>query len=124
MRIIFFLLPVLLFSCSVKYHGRKCPEIIKGYASFYGKKFHKKKTTSGEIYSMYRYTAAHRYLPFGTVLLVKNLKNGRSVKVTVNDRGPFVRGRVLDLSYIAAKKIGMLRDGIVPIIAKVLRCGR
>ncbi len=124
MRIIFFLVPILLFSCSVKHYGKKCPDYIKGYASFYGKKFHKRKTASGETYSMYRYTAAHRYLPFGTVLLVKNLKNGRSVKVVINDRGPFVRGRVLDLSYIAAKKIGMLRQGIVPVIGKVLRCGR
>jgi len=124
MRIIFFLIPVIFFSCSVKHHGKKCPEIIKGYASYYGKKFHKRRTASGEIYSIYRYTAAHRYLPFGTVLSVKNLKNGRSVKVVVNDRGPFVRGRVLDLSYAAAKKIGMLRDGVVPVIAKIIRCGK
>ncbi len=124
MKIILFIIPLLLFSCSVKHQGKKCPDYIKGKASFYGKKFHRKKTASGEIYNMYRYTAAHRYLPFGTVLLVKNLKNGKSVKVVINDRGPFVRGRVLDLSYTAAKKIDMLREGVVPIIAKVLRCGR
>ncbi|WP_293443604.1 septal ring lytic transglycosylase RlpA family protein [Persephonella sp.] len=124
MKIILFIIPLLLFSCSVKHQGEKCPDYIKGKASFYGKKFHRRKTASGEIYNMYRYTAAHRYLPFGTVLLVKNLRNGKSVKVVINDRGPFVRGRVLDLSYIAAKKIGMLREGVVPIIAKILRCGR
>lgn len=73
---------------------------------------------------MYKYTAAHRYLPFGSILLVKNLKNGRTVKVRVNDRGPFVRGRVIDLSYAAAKKLGILRAGVVPVIVQVLRCGR
>ena len=69
------------------------------------------------------YVAAHRTLPFGTILLVKNLKNGRTVKVKVVDRGPFVRGRDLDLSYAAARKIGMISHGVVPFEAKVLRCG-
>ncbi|WP_029519824.1 septal ring lytic transglycosylase RlpA family protein [Persephonella sp. IF05-L8] len=120
------LIVVFLFSCAGKkerYYGR-CPTTIKGIASYYGKKFHGRKTASGERYNMYKYTAAHKYLPFGTILLVKNLKNGRTVKVRINDRGPFVKGRVLDLSYAAAKKLGMLRAGIVPVIAKVLRCGR
>ncbi len=114
----------LFFACSTKKISTGCPEIIRGYASYYGKKFHGRKTASGEKYSMYRYSAAHRYLPFGTVLLVKNLKNGRTVRVVVNDRGPFVKGRVLDLSYKAARKLGMLRDGVVPVKAVVLRCGR
>ncbi|WP_297456877.1 septal ring lytic transglycosylase RlpA family protein [Persephonella sp.] len=118
---------IFLFSCAEKKHYHyhsKCPSTFKGLASYYGKKFHGRRTASGEIYNMYKYTAAHRYLPFGTILLVKNLKNGRTVKVRINDRGPFVRGRVIDLSYAAAKKLRMLRAGVVPVIVRVLRCGR
>ncbi|SNZ11352.1 rare lipoprotein A [Persephonella hydrogeniphila] len=113
----------VFFSCAHKNSVKRCPEVIKGYASYYGKKYHRRKTASGEIYNMYDYTAAHRFLPFGSIIVVKNLKNGKKVKVRINDRGPFVRGRVLDLSYVAAKKLGMIRDGIVPVIATVIRCG-
>jgi len=102
---------------------RECPKSIRGYASWYGPKFHGKKTASGTRFNMHDYIAAHRTLPLGTVLLVKNLKNGKTVKVKVLDRGPYVRGRHLDLSYKAAKKLGMFEDGVIPFTAKILRCG-
>ncbi len=83
----------------------------KGIASWYGKKFHGRKTSNGEIYNMYAMTAAHKTLPLGTYVRVHNLSNGRSVDVRINDRGPFVRGRIIDLSYTAAQKMGMLGPG-------------
>ncbi len=79
----------------------------KGIASWYGKKFHGKKTANGEIYNMYTMTCAHKTLPFGTKLEVTNLSNGKKVIVRVNDRGPFVKNRIIDLSYLAAKKLGL-----------------
>ena len=92
----------------------------RGYASWYGPKFHGRKTASGEIFNMYSMTAAHKTLPLGTYVRVTNLKNGRSVVVKINDRGPYVRGRIIDLSYAAAKKLGMIRDGVVPVEIVVL----
>ena len=80
--------------------------------SFYANKFHGKATSSGEKYNMYAYTCAHKKLPFGTKLKVTNEDNGKSVVVRVNDRGPFVEGRDLDLSYAAAKKIGLIPYGV------------
>ncbi|NPA32211.1 MAG: septal ring lytic transglycosylase RlpA family protein [Aquificae bacterium] len=103
--------------------ARSCPRVIRGYASWYGKEFHGRKTASGIRFNAYGLYAAHRYLPFGTLLEVKNLKNGKKVVVEVVDRGPFVKGRHLDLSYGAAKKLGMIRDGVIPFEARVLRCG-
>lgn len=83
----------------------------KGRASWYGKKFHGRKTANGEIYNMYAVTAAHKTLPLGTWVRVKNLENGRHIDVRVNDRGPFVSGRIIDLSYTAAKAIDMTKHG-------------
>ncbi len=80
-----------------------------GVASWYGRRFHGRKTANGERFNMREMTAAHLTLPFGTELLVTNPENGQSVKVRINDRGPFVPGRVLDLSYAAAKELGMHR---------------
>ncbi len=82
-------------------------------ASWYGPGFDGKKTASGEVYDQNRMTAANKELPFGTKLAVKNLKNGRSCVVVINDRGPYVRGRGIDLSREAARRIGM--DGIAPV---------
>ncbi len=82
-----------------------------GLASWYGEKFHGRKTSNGEIYNMFAMTAAHKTLPLGTFVRVHNLGNGKSVDVRVNDRGPFVRGRIIDLSYTAAKKIGIVGPG-------------
>src|SRR5437762_3762354 len=83
-----------------------------GLASWYGYPHHGRRTASGEIYDMNELTAAHRTLPLGTRLLVTNLANGRSVEVRVNDRGPFVKGRILDLSYAAARTLGAEGTGV------------
>jgi len=91
-----------------------------GYASFYADKFEGRKTASGEIFDQSKLTAAHKTLPFGTVVEVVNMNNGLSVTVVINDRGPFVAGRVIDLSYAAAKRLGMLQDGVVPVKLKII----
>ena len=83
----------------------------RGIASWYGKDFHGKKTSNGEIYDMYAMTAAHKTLPLGTYVRVHNLENNRRVDVRINDRGPFVRGRIIDLSYRAANEIGIVGPG-------------
>lgn len=86
-----------------------------GLGSFYGKEFHGKKTASGEIFDMYALTAAHRTLPFGTLVRVTNLKNNKSIIVRINDRGPWIPGRIIDLSYQAAKEIDLLSVGKVKL---------
>ena len=83
----------------------------RGIASWYGKKFHGRRTSSGETYNMYAMTAAHTRLPLPTYAQVTNLKNGRQVVVRVNDRGPFHQNRVIDLSYSAAAKLGIIKEG-------------
>lgn len=83
----------------------------RGVASWYGRKFHAKRTSSGESYDMYAMSAAHRTLPLPTYVRVRNLQNGRSVVVRVNDRGPFLQNRLIDLSYSAAARLGMLGTG-------------
>ena len=93
---------------------------FSGMCSYYGKKFHGKKTASGDLFDMYAFTAAHRTLPFGTKLEVENTENNKKVIVTVNDRGPFVRERILDISYAAADALGMLKTGTAEIHARVL----
>ena len=91
-----------------------------GTASWYGKAHHGQPTASGETYDMHALTAAHRSLPLGTRVLVTNVKNDRSVEVRINDRGPFVRGRILDLSYAAAQQLGALTDGAFRVKLRVL----
>jgi len=86
-----------------------------GEASYYGREAHGKTTASGEKFNMNAYTAAHKTLPFGTKVRVTNLTNNKSVVVRINDRGPFVAGRIIDLSYAAAKKIKMLDAGITDV---------
>jgi rare lipoprotein A len=86
----------------------------KGIASWYGKKFHGRKTASGEVYNMYAMTAAHKTMPLPSYARVRNPANGREIVVRVNDRGPFVAGRIIDLSYTAALKLGALQ-GVVPV---------
>ena len=93
----------------------------EGIASWYGHPFHGRPTASGEIYSMYAMTAAHRTLPFGTRVRVHDLDNGKSVDVRINDRGPFVEGRIIDLSYSAAQAMGM--SGIAHVRLEILGYG-
>ncbi len=92
----------------------------EGYASFYGTQHHGRRTASGEVFDAGRLTAAHRTLPFGTKVRVTNLNNGRHVVVRVNDRGPFRRGRVIDVSRRAAKELGFLRAGTTRVRIEVL----
>jgi len=87
----------------------------KGTASWYGKKFHGRKTSNGETYDMYGISAAHKTLPFGTMVRVHNLRNGREMDVRINDRGPFVKGRIIDLSYGAANRLGVVGPGTAPV---------
>ena len=91
----------------------------RGIASWYGNKFHGHRTSSGETYDMYAMTAAHKTLPLPSYVRVTNLKNGRSVVVRVNDRGPFHQNRLIDLSYVAAKKLDIIRSGtgLVEVVA-------
>lgn len=86
-----------------------------GIASYYAHDFHGRTTANGERFDMYAMTAAHLSLPFGTLVRVTNLRNGRQVILRVNDRGPYVTGRVLDVSYGAARELDMLRDGVVRV---------
>ncbi|WP_083499530.1 septal ring lytic transglycosylase RlpA family protein [Thioalkalivibrio nitratireducens] len=90
----------------------------RGLASWYGTKFHGRRTSSGEPYDMFAMTAAHRSLPLPSFVEVTNLNNGRRVIVRVNDRGPFVAGRVIDLSYAAAYRLGMLERGVAPVLVR------
>ena len=92
----------------------------KGLSSWYGKAFHGRKTSSGAVYDMHKLTAAHKSLPLNTWVKVKNLENGKEVKVLVNDRGPFHGNRIIDLSYAAAKVIGMVNQGIAPVQVTVV----
>ena len=96
------------------------PYVEEGVASWYGIPFHGRRASNGEVYDMYKMTAAHRTLPFDTILRVTNLKNGMSTEIRVIDRGPFVEGRILDLSLAAARAIDMVGMGIAPVRIEVL----
>lgn len=90
----------------------------RGLASWYGPRFHGRRTASGDRYNMYAYTAAHRTLPFGTLVKVTNLRNGRSVTVRITDRGPYIRGRVIDLSYSASRVLRI--DGVTTVTLEIV----
>lgn len=102
---------------------RTCPAYIRGPASYYAEQYHKRETPYGISYDMHGLYAASPNLPLGSLLRVKNLKNGREATVKVIDRGPFKGNRVLDLSYAAARELDMIKDGVVEVEARVLRCG-
>ncbi len=89
-------------------------------ASWYGKRFHGRQTASGDVFDMNALTAAHPSLPFGTRVRVTNLDNGRSVIVKINDRGPFVKRRIIDVSRRAAEKLGFVREGITQVRVEVI----
>ena len=91
-----------------------------GIASWYGPGFHGKATASGAIYNQNDLTAAHQTLPLGTRVMVTNLENGRSTELLINDRGPFVKGRIIDLSYAAAESLGMIGPGTIPVRLEVI----
>ena len=97
--------------------------VEEGIASWYGPGFHGRKTASGEEYNMYDFTAAHKVLPLGTYVLVTNLENGRKAVVRINDRGPFVKGRIIDLSYAAARALGIQQKGTARVRIQALAEG-
>ena len=109
----------ILASCS---RARFSPRgnVQTGIASWYGSDFHGKRTSNKEIYNMYDMTAAHNTLPFGTRCIVTNLDNGRSAEVRINDRGPFVKNRIIDLSYAAACLLDMIGPGTAPVRLDIL----
>ena len=113
---------LVVSGCGVVHH--QPPPIVDGVqtgiASWYGPGFHGKRTANGEIFDQYEITAAHPSLPLGTRAMVTNLANGRAVEVRINDRGPFVDNRVIDLSYAAARVIGMIGPGTSPVRIEVL----
>jgi rare lipoprotein A len=146
----FILLMILLNACAAKHRlpveGRIPPSeksvakkerieeretrfVQYGIASWYGKDFHGKPTSSGEIYDMYQLTCAHNTLPLGTLVMVTNMENGESIELKVNDRGPFVKNRIVDVSYAAAQIIGMYAKGtayvkveaLAPVVEQVQR---
>jgi len=98
----------------------KVGDTMTGIASWYGPNFHGKETSNGEQYNMHAMTAAHKTWPMDTMVRVSNLENGRSVVVRINDRGPFVRGRVIDCSYAAGKRLGLDKSGIAHVKLTVL----
>lgn len=111
----------LFFSACVRTKYFPEGNIQTGLASWYGEDFHGKPTSNKEIYNMNDMTAAHNTLPFGTHVIVTNLNNNKSVTVRINDRGPFIEGRNIDLSFAAAKAIGMIEPGVVPVTIEVIK---
>ncbi|MEO0150499.1 MAG: septal ring lytic transglycosylase RlpA family protein [candidate division WOR-3 bacterium] len=110
----------------VKIIVKKIPEgkenfIQRGYASWYGGKFQGRKTACGIIFDTYKYYAAHKTLPCGTIVRVKNLENNKSVEVKIVDRGPFKKNRIIDLSYKSAKEIGIIKDGVGLVEIEVVK---
>ena len=96
---------------------------LNGYASYYAEEFNGRPTASGEIYDMHKLTAAHRTLPFNTIVKVYNLDNGRSIQVRINDRGPFKEDRVIDLSLEGAKQLGIIPLGTAPVRLQIIEMG-
>ena len=111
---------LILTSCTGKSYFRS-GNTQKGLASWYGPDFHGKLTSNRETYNMHALTAAHKTLPYGTHVKVTNLNNGKAVVVRINDRGPFIKGRIIDLSYAAARKLGLDLSGVAPVKIKVLK---
>jgi rare lipoprotein A len=104
----------------VYFPGYPIGYVERGMASWYGPGFHGNKTANGEQYDMHKLTAAHRTLPLGSIAVVRSTTSGREVTVRINDRGPFAKGRVLDLSYAGAKRLGMIGNGTEPIELRVI----
>ncbi len=113
-------------SCAQKFHTKpqKAGWEQKGTACWYGKDYDGRRTASGEVFDMRKLTAAHPSLPFGTIVRIRNLTNDKTVLVRVNDRGPTVRGRIIDLSYGAAKEIDMVAAGLAEVELTVVKTPR
>ena len=103
--------------------NKKHRKVMKGVSSFYAEDFHGKLTANGEVYDMYGVTAAHKTLPLNTVCRVTNLSNDKSLILRINDRGPYIKGRILDCSYGAAKKLDFIRQGTTEVKIEVIEWG-
>ena len=117
---ILLILPLFIL-CSGTGKITRTSNIETGYASYYARSLHGNATASGEKYDEHELTAAHRNYPFGTKIRVTNLENGRSVVVRINDRGPYIDDRIIDLSYAAAREIDMIHSGIVQVSIERIR---
>ncbi len=134
------ILSVLLMSCTntPRYHAGSGPskkgsvplstkgkhsKVIYGVSSFYAEDFHGKLTANGEVYDMYGLTAAHKTLPLNTIVRVTNMENDKSIIIRINDRGPYVAGRILDCSYGAALKLGFLAQGTTKVKIEIIEIG-
>jgi rare lipoprotein A len=104
--------------------GGQAPRVQTGFASWYGSDFKGRKTASGEHYDPEEMTAAHRTLPFGTVVRVINLRNDKSVTVRITNRGPFVRGWIIDVSRAAARQLNMMKSGVIRVRIEVIQKAR
>lgn len=118
------LLLFLAYGCATTAPKPRETDRLRGVASWYGQEFAGRTTANGEIFDPLQLTAAHRSLPFGTVCDVKNLETGEVVRVRINDRGPFVGNRMIDLSYAAAKQIGLIEPGKGDVEVSIVRIGR
>ena len=122
---IFLVFVSFLHGCARLTRVEPHPELIghkeTGMASYYAKRFHYSKTASGETFNNSAMTAAHKTLPFGTKVIVKNLTNGKSVTVRINDRGPFVKGRIIDLTKAAFSRIADLGKGVAKVEIRVVK---
>jgi rare lipoprotein A len=108
----------------VSYNPGMSPVLtIEGIASYYAQEFHGRQTANGEIYDMYDLTAAHKTFPFNTIVRVRNIDTGSLIVVRINDRGPFIEGRIIDVSYAAARRLDMIQSGTVRVRLEVLRWG-
>ncbi len=114
-------------------HGRRTttgdksvlgPAVEEGIASYYAEQYNGQQTSNGEIYDMYALTAAHPTHPFNTKVKVTNLDNGQTVVLRINDRGPFIKDRIIDVSYMAAKQLKMIGTGTAPVRVEVLEWGQ
>ena len=101
----------------------KTKKVLKGISSYYGPNFHGKLTANGEVFDMYGLTAAHKELPFNTIVRVINENNGKSQILRINDRGPYVNNRILDCSYGAAKKLGFVNEGTTSVKIEIIEWG-
>ena len=103
--------------------AKHIPKVITGVSSYYGTDFHGKLTANGEVYDMYGLTAAHKTLPLNTTVRVTNLANNKSLILRINDRGPYIKGRILDCSYGAAKKLDFLLQGTTKVRIEIIEVG-
>ncbi len=106
-----------------KFNYKRSKKVYRGISSYYGPKFHGKLTANGEIFDMYGVTAAHKEFPFNTIIRVTNENNGKSHIIRINDRGPYIDGRILDCSFGAAKKLGFVSDGVAPVKIEIIEWG-